>query len=49
MINAKKVQFKLNELKQLDENAKAAHESVIVLLPKEEKVTQNEWFGVLDA
>ncbi|KAK0145483.1 hypothetical protein N1851_015620 [Merluccius polli] len=43
--NAKKVQFKLNELKQLCENANAAHESVIVLLPKEEKVTQNEWYG----
>ena len=40
--NAKKVQFKLNELKQLCENANAAHESVIVLLPKKEKVTQNE-------
>ena len=43
--NAKKVQFKLDELKQLHENATATHESVIVLLPKEEKVTQNEWFG----
>jgi hypothetical protein len=41
---AKKVQFKLKELKQLCENANAAHESVIVLLPKEERITQNEWF-----
>lgn len=42
--NAKEVQTKLDKLIQFYENAKAAHESVLILLPKEEKETQIDWF-----
>lgn len=43
--NAKDVQWDLERLIQLFESAKAAHGSVVVLLPKEVQETQNEWFA----